>query len=475
MSDHPHILVFPFPAQGHMLPLLDLTDHLSRRGLRITILVTPKNLEILNPLLSSNPSIETLILPFPSNSHPPIPPGVENVREIGNHGNIPIMSALKGLQDPIIQWFRSHHNPPMAILSDFFLGWTHNLAAQMGIPRIVFYSSGALLTAVFDSLWSLPNPKMAVPGTEIKFSDLPRSPAFNWQQLPSLYKRYRALGPSDPSHEVITTLMCGNTSSWASVFNSFHDLENEFLQHLIRKSGHARMYCVGPLNMGGLRAREETYTDKEEVIPWLDQWKNKNKNDDNCVLYVCFGSQKLLKKSQMEALATALDMSHVRFVWAFKPPTAQQLSEGYGTVPEGFKNRVQGRGVVVEGWVPQAAILSHPAVGGFLSHCGWNSVLEAIVAGVMILGWPMEADQFVNAKLLVEYKRAAVVVFEGDEEVPDPAELARKISETMEGGGVERVGVKELRDMAMAATMGGGSSDTDLDRLVQEIEHLKKK
>ncbi|KAI9126653.1 hypothetical protein K1719_002249 [Acacia pycnantha] len=79
----------------------------------------------------------------------------------------------------------------------------------------------------------------------------------------------------------------------------------------------------------------------------------------------------------------------------------------------------------------EVAILNHRAVGGFLSHCGWNSVLEGILAGVMILGWPMEADQFVNAKLLVDDKGVAVRVCEGADSVPDPEELGRIISKSV--------------------------------------------
>ena len=68
------------------------------------------------------------------------------------------------------------------------------------------------------------------------------------------------------------------------------------------------------------------------------------------------------------------------------------MDEGFGLVPEGFADRVSGRGLVVTGWAPQVAILSHRAVGGFVSHCGWNSVLEAMTSGVVIVGWPMEAS-----------------------------------------------------------------------------------
>ncbi|MBA0871822.1 hypothetical protein Goshw_000026 [Gossypium schwendimanii] len=105
-----------------MLPLLDLTHQLALRGLTITILVTPKSLPFLSPLLSTHPSsITPLVFPFPS--HPLIPQGVEHVKDLGNSGNLPIMAALGKLHDPLLKWFNSQTNPPVAIISDFFLGW----------------------------------------------------------------------------------------------------------------------------------------------------------------------------------------------------------------------------------------------------------------------------------------------------------------------------------------------------------------
>ncbi|KAI3452940.1 hypothetical protein Pfo_009603 [Paulownia fortunei] len=465
-----HILVFPYPAQGHMLPLLDLTHQLSLRGLSITVLITPRNLPILTPLLSANSSIQTLVFPFPTD--PSIPPGVENVRDLGNQGNIPIISALSRLQDPIIQWFRSHSNPPEALLSDFFLGWTHHLAHQLGIPRIVFYSSGAFAVAVFNHLWT--NSEAVKPGREVKFRDLPRAPSFAWDQVPSLFRRYReSVCNNNTSVDLIKTSMTANGLSWASVSNTFEALEDVFLEHLSKIMGHPRNYSVGPLNMvrasDSLSVSDEKCESNDDVISWLDQC------DDGSVLYVCFGSQKLLKKPQMEALAIGLERSGVRFVWVVKPLTAQQMADGYGSVPDGFEDQVLGQGFVIKGWAPQTSILSHRTVSGFLSHCGWNSVLEAIAAGAMILGWPMEADQFVNAKLLVEYNGAAVLVCEGGDTVPDSAELAQKIAESMHGNAIERGRAKGLRNKALEAIKVGGSSNRDLDELVQELAKLKVK
>ncbi|KAG6398991.1 hypothetical protein SASPL_140463 [Salvia splendens] len=459
-----HILVFPFPAQGHMLPLLDLTHQLSLRGLAITIIITPKNLPILTPLLSSSPSIQTLILPLPP--HPSLPPGVEHVQHIGNHGNIPIIAALCKLRDPIIQWCASHPNPPSALLSDFFLGWTHALADHLRIPRIVFYSSGAFTVAVFDHIWA--NYDSLEPESDLKLDDLPRSPSFPWVQLPSLFRRCKDLECRDKTAaDFIKTSMAANAVSWASVYNSIWGLEGQFLSS---KTAHQRVYSVGPLNLldgwSKLRLGDVKPGSDDGVVAWLDGC------GDGSVLYVCFGSQKLLKAAQAEALAAGLERSGIRFIWVVKDLTAQQVADGYGSVPDGFEARVSDRGLVVKGWAPQTAILSHRAVGGFLGHCGWNSTLEAVAAGVMILAWPMEADQFVNAKLLVEYMDTAVLICEGSDTVPHPAELSRKLSESMIGCATQRGRAKDLRKQALEAVQIGGSSIADLDKLAQQLSLL---
>ncbi|XP_075485470.1 flavonol 3-O-glucosyltransferase UGT89B1-like [Primulina tabacum] len=447
-----HVLVFPYPAQGHMLALLDLTHQLSLRNLSITILITPGNLPILTPLLSANPSIQTLILAFPNS--PLIPRGVENIKDLGNQGNIPMISALSKLQEPIIQWFDSHSDPPVAILSDFFLGWTHDLACKLKIRRIAFYGTGVILATVFDDLWGLL--EAVKPGFQVTFQDLPGSPSLTWDEVPSLFRRYKELQVTDPSYELVKESIIANTRSWGIVFNSLVALQEEFLDHLSEKVGHSRVYSVGPLhllgrpnNLGG------GTTASDGVLSWLDEC------EDRSVLYVCFGSQMLLKKAQIEALASGLEKSCVKFIWAVK----QAIPD------DGFENRVAGRGFLINGWAPQSAILRHRAVGRFLSHCGWNSVLEAVASGVVILCWPMEADQYLNDKLMVDYKKVAVRVCKGSDTVPDPDGLARKITESMRGDVVERI--RALRDKAVGAVKIGGSSNKDLDGLVQELAKLK--
>ncbi|XP_012459423.1 UDP-glycosyltransferase 89A2 [Gossypium raimondii] len=456
-ASHPHILVFPYPAQGHMLPLLDLTHQLALRGLTITILVTPKSLPFLSPLLSTHPSsITPLVFPFPS--HPLIPQGVEHVKDLGNSGNLPIMAALGKLHDPLLNWFNSQSNPPVAIISDFFLGWTQRLATQLQIPRLTFFASGAFVVSLCDYMWS--NIEKLKSLSEIKLSHLPGSPVFKPENFPSLFKHYKQ---SDPDCEFVKDGILANTKSWGCVLNSFDALETEYIQWLKTYVGHNRVYSVGPVSLIGNRGDSDPSSGSDGVMTWLDQCP------DGSVVYVCFGSQKLLRKEQVEALANGLEKSGTRFIWVVKPGT----TNGFGDVPDGFEERVAGQGLVIKGWAPQLLILNHKAVGGFLSHCGWNSVLEGIVGGVMILAWPMEADQFVNAKLLVDEIGVAVRVCEGADSVPNSDELGRAVAEAMTEGGGMKTKAKDLKQKALAAVSHGESSMKDLDRVVEELGQLR--
>ncbi|MCL7023308.1 hypothetical protein MKW94_020361 [Papaver nudicaule] len=483
-----HILMFPFPAQGHILPLLDFVHQLAIRATStttITILVTPKNLPILNPLLIQYPSIvQTLVLPFPTHPGSLIPPGVENVKNLPPLYFIPMIKTMSKLYNPILDWFRSHSSPPTCIISDFFLGWTQNLASQLGIRRIVFCPSGALTLSIFSSLWrDLPTP--AYDGNNsgedhtnalVSFPKVPGCPTYPWWQLSPLYRDYVNGGSSNSGDlELVRREFLANVESWGMVFNSFQELEGIYLDHMKQAYfGNKRVWAVGPLSKPGPNERSGTSTDETctDIFAWLDTC------DDHSVVYICFGSQTVLKNTQMEALAVGLEKSGVKFVWCVKEPTVGHVSGEYGLVPSWFEERTAGRGLVVRGWAPQVLILKHRAVGSFLTHCGWNSVLESIAAGVPMLAWPMGADQYVNAILLVDGLKVGVRVYEGEETIPNADELARCVAESV---AVSSTGKNEMKLKAMelkqAATDavscnengGGGSSFTDLDDLVHHI------
>ncbi|XP_059638721.1 UDP-glycosyltransferase 89B2-like [Cornus florida] len=466
-----HILVFPYPSASHMMPLLELTHKLATRGLTITILVPPQNLPLLDPILSKHPnSIQTLVLPFPS--HPSHSVGLESAKGQPPNAVRVVMRATTDLHHPILQWFQNHRSPPVAILSDKFLGWTHNLACQLNIKRFAFSPVSAIAVSLVYSVWR-DLPKRDDPNDHncpISFPKIPNFQVYPWWQLSAFYRSYVE---RDPDSEIVKDAIYGDIASYGLVINTSHELEMDYLDHLKEVLGHNRVWAVGPLlspdedkaDPGPTKGDGSKTGSARDVLSWLDTC------DDHTVVYVCFGSKTVLKNEQIEGLALGLEKSGAHFIWCVNEPKKGHVEGGYCAVPSGFEDRVAGKGFIIRGWAAQRSILSHRAVGAFLTHCGWISTLEGLVSGVPLLAWPMAAEQFFNAKLLVDELKVAIIVCEGAQTIPDSAVLARAVAELVGENRVERARAVELSKAIVDTIKEGGTSFKDVDELVMHISN----
>ncbi|CAD5311872.1 unnamed protein product [Arabidopsis thaliana] len=412
-----------------MVPHLDLTHQILLRGATVTVLVTPKNSSYLDALrsLHSPEHFKTLILPFPS--HPCIPSGVESLQQLPLEAIVHMFDALSRLHDPLVD-FLSRQPPsdlPDAILGSSFLSpWINKVADAFSIKSISFLPINAHSISVM------------------------------WAQ---------------EDRSFFNDLETATTESYGLVINSFYDLEPEFVETVkTRFLNHHRIWTVGPLLpfKAGVDRGGQSSIPPAKVSAWLDSCP-----EDNSVVYVGFGSQIRLTAEQTAALAAALEKSGVRFIWAVrdaaKKVNSSDNSVEEDVIPAGFEERVKEKGLVIRGWAPQTMILEHRAVGSYLTHLGWGSVLEGMVGGVMLLAWPMQADHFFNTTLIVDKLRAAVRVGENRDSVPDSDKLARILAESAREDLPERVTLMKLREKAMEAIKEGGSSYKNLDELVAEM------
>ncbi|TKW06967.1 hypothetical protein SEVIR_7G275800v4 [Setaria viridis] len=470
----PHVLVVPFTAQGHTLPLLDFAALLAARGLRLTVVTTPANLPLLSPLLAAHPeAVRPLTLPFPSDTF--LPPGLESTRGCSPEYFPVFVHALVSLREPILAWARSQPaDPVVAVIADFFCGWAQPLARELGAAGIVFTPSGVLGTAIPHSLFRRLVRRPAECGDEftVSFPAIPGEPTYQWREISMMYKWFVEGGGGHEEQvaqvreSVRQNFLWNLQESWAFVSNTFRALEGRYVDAPLEDMGFKRIWAVGPVapetDPTGTRGGEAAVA-AANLSAWLDAFP------EGSVVYVCFGSQAVLTPAVAAALAEALERSAVPFLWVVSTGNS-------GVVPEGFEARTAaaGRGLVVRGWAPQLATLRHAAVGWFMTHCGWNSVLEAAAAGVPMLAWPMTADQFANAWLIVDEVRVAVRACAGGYGVaPDAGELAAVVRDAVgeKARGV-RARAKELAAEAARAVKEGGSSYADLEALVQEIRKL---
>ncbi|KAL6345972.1 hypothetical protein AAG906_025252 [Vitis piasezkii] len=203
--------------------------------------------------------------------------------------------------------------------------------------------------------------------------------------------------------------------------------------------------------------------EKEEIIEWLD------KKEESSTVLVSFGSEYFLSKEQMEEMAHALELSTVSFIWVLRFPQRDKITSVEEALPEGFLSRVGERGKVVKDWAPQREILNHSSTGGFVSHCGWSSVMESLKFGVPIVAIPMHLDQPLNAKV-VESVGVGVEVKRDENGRLDREEIAKVIKQVV----VEKSGENVSRKVREMSESMRKKAEEEIAEVVEELVQLCK-
>ncbi|KAJ6967713.1 anthocyanidin 3-O-glucosyltransferase 2-like [Populus alba x Populus x berolinensis] len=240
------------------------------------------------------------------------------------------------------------------------------------------------------------------------------------------------------------------------------------------------VYQVGPIvkHIGdGPDPLSDESNNSRDIMGWLDD------QPPSSVMFLCFGSWGSFKENQVKEIAFALERSGHRFLWSLRKPSQNgkmQSPSDYenfqSILPQGFLDRTAKIGKVI-GWAPQVEILSHSAVGGFASHCGWNSILESLRFGVPIATWPLYAEQQFNAfQMVIELGLAFEIKmdyrkdFYGDTEIiVSSDDILKAIKSVMEQDSEIRKKVKEMSRVSEKTLVAGGSSFSSLGRLIEDM------
>ncbi|GMH12092.1 hypothetical protein Nepgr_013933 [Nepenthes gracilis] len=488
-SDSQHVLMLPFMARGHLIPFLELAKQIRRRtGFIITILNTAANIQFLrSQLLGSGVDeaaggIRLVELPFCASDHG-LPPNVESTRGLSLPQMIDLFYASTGLEAPLRRFIleeiiAKEGRPPLCIIADLFFGWAFDLAKNLRSVGVTFCTGGAYGTAAYVSLWK-DIPQRHSNDGEFTLPGFPKSHRFHVSQL---HKFLRAADGTDSWSRYFQPQLSKTVNSSGWLLNTVEEIEPLGMS-IIRNYVKLPVWPVGPLLppfMLSPPPASDPHDRKDRCVSWLDSQPH------DSVLYISFGSQNTITLTQMMELAIGLEESGKPFIWVIRPPFGFDLEGEFREewLPIGFESRLSEteKGMVVKKWAPQMEILSHRSTGAFLSHCGWNSVLESLSQGVPIVGWPLASEQAYNSKMLAEEMGVSVELTRGlegnvtKENVKKIVELV--LNREGKGGDMKKKAVevgKHLRAAMKEDEFEKGSSlramDDFVDTILSSVSH----
>ncbi|XP_048337507.2 probable UDP-glucosyl transferase 73B6 [Ziziphus jujuba] len=472
MDIQPHIFFFPFMAHGHMIPTIEMAKIFASRGCRATIISTPANAPNIVKSIERSRQLDleigVVLIKFPS-KEVGLPEGYENINSLTTIEMMDnLFVATTMLEQPLEQLLLEHR--PTCLVADVFFPWANQIAAKFGIPRLVFHGTSFFALCADTSLFpEEPQKKVSSDSEPFVIPNLPDEIKITRQKLPDFLNKESEL--SGFARQVEESEL----TSFGIIVNSYYELEPAYADHYRNFLG-MKAWHIGPTFLCSQGKEEkaprgqESSIDEHECLKWLDSKK------PNSVVYVCFGSVANFDDAQLMEIAMGLEASGKEFIWVVKKEKHEERKEE-DWLPEGFEKRMEGKGLIIRGWAPQVVILPHEAVGGFVTHCGWNSTLEGICAGLAMVTWPVAAEQFYNEKLVTQILRIGVGVgvekwarLTGDSVKREAIEKA--VNGIMEGEEAEemRSRAKALGVLASEAVKEGGSSFTNLTSLIEELK-----
>ncbi|KAL3512934.1 hypothetical protein ACH5RR_025651 [Cinchona calisaya] len=461
MENYPrgHVVVVTYPAQGHINPLLQFAKCLASKGLKATFATTLYTAKLIRadgvnvmPIsdgfdvggFKEAPSVETYL---------------ETFKTVGS----------RTLTQLILNLNNDHSSPVVnCLVFDSLLPWALDVAKNLDIFSAVLLTNSASVCSLYchihRGVLSFPVDQERVPLI------LPGLPPLGLDELPS-FLACSTYHDSAYLTAIMEKFRRLEENDWVFV-NSFEELENQLAEAM---TGLWPVQMVGPLvpsaYVDGPIAEDRAYggsllkSNDDHYLKWLDT------KAPNTIIFVSFGSMAQIEIKQIEEIAYGLKSSKNRFLWVVKDSEQEKL-------PIQFLQSIDemGCGKIVT-WCNQLEILAHKSVGCFMTHCGWNSTLEAISLGVPMVAMPQWSDQPTNAKFLENVWRVGVRAKKGENGIVTREEIERCIKEVMVGEKSDeiKINASKMRDYAKRAIGKGGSSDTIINNFVEALMKGKGK
>ncbi|XP_074575446.1 UDP-glycosyltransferase 75C1-like [Curcuma longa] len=466
-----HFLVLTYPAQGHVNPALHLSRRLARTtSARVTFSTSIYGHRLMFPASAAEEIVEDGLvsyLPFSDGYDDGFDPNIHCPFEFHDRFRSASSASLAALLRRLDELGR----PVTCIIYNMLFAWAGDVARSHGVRSAVYWIQPAAVFAIyyhyFHGYDGLIKAHSHDPFFEV---NLPNLPPLKIRDLPSFLgitsnedPYLMGLKLFEQLFQVLDREEADSTAPTTVLVNTFGELETEMLAV---SAGKVKLIPVGPMAPPSLLeavkdelefdARGDLFRpDEKKYMEWLDAKPKRS------VVYVSFGSLAAIKKRQVEEFVRWLRESEWASLWVVRKDHKQVQGELEAALRE-----AEAEGMVVE-WCAQARVLSHPVVGCFVTHCGWNSTLESLVCGVPTVALPQWTDQGTNA-LLMEIWGTGVRAKVDAEGVVAEEELRRCVEIAMGGGGAAemRRSSEMWKDKAREAVAEGGSSDRNLRAFV---------
>ncbi|CAN0925632.1 UDP-glycosyltransferase 74B1 [Linum grandiflorum] len=444
-----HVLILPYPSQGHINPLLQFAKRLtSKGGIKATIATTHYTVASIS---AAAVAVE------------PISDGFDGggFAQAGNEQAFLQSFRENGSRtlSELVEKYEKSEFPVTCIVYDSFLPWALDVAKLYGVYGAAFFTNSAAVCGIFSRV-SRGEVALEMAAKEGGL-DFPGLPSLGLSDLPSFLR----FPESYPTYLGMKLCQYSNLEEVDWIFcNSFQDLESKEAGSV---KEHWPAKLIGPMvpssYLDGRIEGDKGYGASlwkplnDECTKWLES------KPPESVAFISFGSMVSLTEKQTAEIAAGLEESGVDFLWVVRDSELTKL-------PDRFRDPSNSKGLIVS-WCNQLEMLAHRATGCFVTHCGWNSTLEGLSLGVPMVAMPQWTDQVTNAKYIEDVWKVGVRVKEDDEiGVAGREEIAKCLKEVMSPE--IKDSARKWRRMAVEAVSQGGDSDKEIDSFVK---HLMKR
>ncbi|GLT80572.1 hypothetical protein SLA2020_520050 [Shorea laevis] len=441
------VLLVTFPAQGHINPALQFSKRLINLGVHITFVTS---IAAINRMNRGSPVEGLSYAGFSDGNDDGSKKELDAatvVLDVERYGSPTLREFIAAR---IGEGMRFTH-----IVYSILLPWVAEVAREFHIPCTLLWIQPASILSIFyhytKGYEAIVRKNIEDPSFLFEFPGLP---PLKSHELPSFFLPSNTHSVAVPTMKRHIEILDQEASPKVFV-NTFEALEPEALQAI----QNYNLVGIGPLMPSAFLDRKnpadtsfggDLFKGSKDYIQWL------NTKPESSVIYISFGSLAVLTKSQTEEIARGLLATGFPFLWVMRDSGAEKKEEEKLSC----KEELEKQGMIVP-WCSQVEVLSHPSVGCFLTHCGWNSTLESLVSGVPVVTFPQWSDQGTNSKLVQDVWKTGVRVTKNEEGMVESHEIKRCLELVM-GSEEMRLNATKWKDLAREAALEGGSSGLNL-------------